>query len=184
MPGGPRSWFKKGFHQRKNVKDQAGSQGQEQDQRRDDLGKRELSIVTPCSSSDNRDSTEAAAARLDSRLPPVSATVSTGTATPTDADSATSLPAQLWDRAYDDLKREEPEMVDKYEKILSRQLQEGPNSQVPGSQSNTIAQTNSDVKRRQMTQLIHTGLDKTAREAMVKGALARLLKSFCRQAIS
>ncbi len=99
-------------------------------------------------------------------------------------DGGTSLPVQLWDRAYDDLKREEPEVVDKYEKILSRQLQEGPNSQVPGSQPNTIAQTNSDVRRRQMTQLIHAGLDKTAREAMVKGALARLLKSFCRQAIS
>ena len=71
-------------------------------------------------------------------------------------------------------------MVDKYEKILSRQLQEGPNSQVPGSQSNTIAQTNSDVKRRQMTQLIHTGLDKTAREAMVKeclGAAAEVVLS-------
>ena len=168
MPGGPRSWLKKGFHRRKDVKDQAGSQDQGQDQGRDDRDKRDLAVaVTPCLSSDNKGSAEAAAS-LDLRLPSVPAADFAGAATSTDADGATGLPVQLWDRAYDDLKREEPEIVNKYEKILSRQLQEGPNSPVPESQPNTIAQTNPDVRRRQMTQLIHAGLDKTAREATVK----------------
>ena len=169
MPGGPRSWLKKGFHRRKDVKDQAGSQDQGQDQGRDDRDKRDLAVVvTPCSSSDDKGSAEAAAGGLDSRLPSVPATDFAGAATSTDADGATCLPVQLWDRAYDELKREEPGMVDKYEKILSRQLQEGPNSTVPESQPNTIAQANPDVRRRQMIQLIHAGLDKTAREATVK----------------
>ena len=75
---------------------------------------------------------------------------------------------RLWDRAYNDLKREETDLVDVYEKILSRQLQDGPGSAVPESQPNTIAHSNSDARRRQMTQLIHAGLDKTAREATVK----------------
>ena len=157
-----------GFSRREDVKDQAGSQDQGQNLERDDRDKRDLAVaVTPCSSSDNKGSAEAAAS-LDLRLPSVPAADFAGAATSTDADGATGLPVQLWDRAYDDLKREEPEMVNKYEKILSRQLQEGPNSPVPESQPNTIAQTNPDVRRRQMTQLIHAGLDKTAREATVK----------------
>ena len=61
--------------------------------------------------------------------------------------------------------------MDAYEKILSRQLQHGPGSAVPESQPNTIAQNNSDMRRRQMTQIIHAGLDKTAREANVKRSL-------------
>ncbi|KAK4196096.1 vegetative incompatibility protein HET-E-1 [Triangularia verruculosa] len=74
------------------------------------------------------------------------ATDPTDIATSSDADSTTaSLPVRLWDRAYNDLKREETDLVDIYEKILSR--------------------------RHQMIQLIYTGLDKTAREATVKGGL-------------
>ncbi|EGO54027.1 hypothetical protein NEUTE1DRAFT_14704, partial [Neurospora tetrasperma FGSC 2508] len=73
----------------------------------------------------------------------------------------------LWERAYNELKQEEVKLVDAYEKILSRQLQNGSNSMVLESQPNIIAQSNSD-RRRQMTQLINAGLAKTEREAKVK----------------
>jgi hypothetical protein len=62
-------------------------------------------------------------------------------------------------------------LVDAYEKILSRQLQDGPGSAVPESQPNTIARDDSNARRRQMTWLIHAGLDKTEREAKVKEGL-------------
>ncbi|KAK4150587.1 NACHT domain-containing protein [Chaetomidium leptoderma] len=107
-----------------------------------------------------------------SQLPAAPATDSTDTETSIDGDGATaSLPVRLWDRAYNDLKQEERGLVDVYEKILSWQLQDGPGSAVPESQPNTIAQNNSDARRRQMIQLIHAGLDKTSREATVKESL-------------
>ena len=140
-----------------------------------------------CASSYRKDSTEVSAASIDishptkiaaatatsaSQLPAAPATDSTKTETSTDADVATaSLPVRLWDRAYNDLKREETDLVDVYEKILSRQLQDGLGSVVPESQPNTIAQNNSDARRHQMTQLIHVGLNKIAREATVKEGL-------------
>ena len=179
MPRGLRSLIPKSFRRHENAKDREGSQDKEQD----------VTVVTFCASSDHKDSTEVSAASIDishptkvvaaaatattaSQLPIAPATDSTETETSTDADGATaSLPVRLWDRAYDDLRREETDLVDIYEKILSRQLQDGPCSAVPESQPNTIAQNNSDARRRQMTQLIHAGLDKTAREAMVKEGL-------------
>ncbi|KAK1774719.1 vegetative incompatibility protein HET-E-1 [Copromyces sp. CBS 386.78] len=85
-------------------------------------------------------------------------------------DTTTSLPLRLWERAYDELKQEEVKLVDAYEKILSRQLQDGPGSTVPESQPNTIAQ-NTLNRRRQMTQLINAGLAKTEREVNVKESL-------------
>ncbi|KAK3953791.1 hypothetical protein QBC32DRAFT_323246, partial [Pseudoneurospora amorphoporcata] len=91
-------------------------------------------------------------------LPAASATNSTNTETPASADdTTTSLPVRLWDRAYNELKQEEVKLVDAYEKILSRQLQDGPGSIVTESQSNTIAQNTLD-RRRQMTKLINAGL--------------------------
>ncbi|KAK4220598.1 NACHT domain-containing protein [Podospora fimiseda] len=94
---------------------------------------------------------------------------------PTDSahrdSSIASLPVQLWDRAYNDFKREEMELVDSYEKILSRQLQEGLGSKVPKSQLNIIAQDEPDRRRHQMIQLIHSGLDKTESEAKLKDNL-------------
>lgn len=177
MPRGARPFFRKLFHRPDNAKDREGSQGKEQD----------VTVVTSCASSDRKDSTEVSAVSIDiphptkipaatttsvSQLPAAPATDSTDTKTSTDADGATaSLPVRLWDRAYNDLKREEKDLVDAYEKILSRQLQDGPGSAVPESQLNTIAQNNSDARRNQMAQLIQAGLDKTAREATVKEGL-------------
>jgi hypothetical protein len=169
--------FRKRFHLRDNAEDREGSQANEQD----------APVVTFCASSDRKDSAEVSAASVDishptniapvtvtsvPQLPASPATDSTETETSTDADGATSsLPVQLWDRAYNALKQEETDLMDVYEKILSRQLQDGIGSVVPESQPNTIAQNNSDARRHQMTQLIHAGLDKTAREARVKEGL-------------
>ncbi|KAK1783508.1 NACHT domain-containing protein [Copromyces sp. CBS 386.78] len=89
-------------------------------------------------------------------------------------DTTTSLPARLWERAYNELKQEEVKLVDAYEKILSRQLQNGSNSMVLESQPNISAQNNSD-RRRQMIQLINAGLAKTEREAKVKESCGEVM---------
>ncbi|GAB1311528.1 hypothetical protein MFIFM68171_01738 [Madurella fahalii] len=83
-------------------------------------------------------------------------------------NTAASLPVRLWDRAYEDLKREETALVGAYEKILSGQLGDGLGSTVTESQPNTIAQNDPDARRRQMMQIIHAGLEKTEKEASVK----------------
>ena len=64
--------------------------------------------------------------------------------------------------------------MDAYEKILSRQLQNGSNSMVLESQPNIIAQNNSD-RHRQMIQLINAGLAKTEREAKVKESCGEVM---------
>ncbi|KAK3947727.1 hypothetical protein QBC32DRAFT_374079 [Pseudoneurospora amorphoporcata] len=89
-------------------------------------------------------------------------------------DTTTSLSVRLWERTYNELKQEEVKLVDAYEKILSRQLQNSSNSMVLESQPNIIAQNNSD-RRRQMTQLINAGLAKTEREAKVKESCSEVV---------
>jgi hypothetical protein len=93
-------------------------------------------------------------------------------ATSADAYHTASPPKRLWDRAYDDLKDEETALLHAYEKILFCNLHEdGFGSAVTESQPNAIVQYDPDMRRRQMVQLVYTGLDKTAREANVKGNL-------------
>ncbi|KAK3995703.1 hypothetical protein QBC44DRAFT_319239 [Cladorrhinum sp. PSN332] len=137
-----------GFRRHGNLKDRAGSQEQGQDGH--DIPS--VAVVTTPTSQDCED-----------KPPPTPPTDFAG------RDSAiASLPIRLWDRAYNDFKREEMELVDAYEKILSRQLQEGLGSAVPESQPNIIAQDKPDTRRRQMMQLIQSGLAKTEREAKLK----------------
>lgn len=190
MPKQLRS-FLAGFRRHGNAKGRDRLQEQEQDG-----VVRTVAVVSPPASSGSKDGTRVSATSIDisrpaplpeptspQRIPAASSTSSTrllavpatdsaDPKTSADADGATAgLPVRLWDRAYNDLKREETELVDAYEKILSRQLQDGPGSVVPESQPNTVAQNNLDERRHQMTQLVHAGLDKTAREATVKEGL-------------
>ncbi len=187
MPRGLRSLFRKGFRRHGNGKDREGA---EQEQGGSDV--RTVAAVTSPAFPDRKDATQVSSASIHvsrptpvleptptdaiptsaPRLPPAPITDPADIKPTADADgTTTSLPVRLWDRAYNDLEQEEKELVDTYEKILSRQLQDGPGSPVPESQPNTIAQNNSDARRHQMTQLIHAGLDKTAREAKVKEGL-------------
>lgn len=97
------------------------------------------------------------------------ATDPTSVETSEDANNAaTSLSVRLWDRAYDDIKREEAALVGTYEKILSGLLKDGLGSAVTESQPNTIAQNDSDARRCQMTRIIRAGLEKTEKEAKAK----------------
>jgi hypothetical protein len=75
-----------------------------------------------------------------------------------------SLPEQLWDQAYDDLKADEPTLVELYETILSHEL----DSSSKGTKGNVIEQTDQPKRRSQMDRLLNTGLDKTKKLAKVE----------------
>lgn len=96
-----------------------------------------------------------------------------GSPQPSPAGSATcmhsGLRGPLWNQAYDGLKEKEPELVDAYERILSRELSGGEWSSINlESQKNEIEQGSPEKRRSQMMRLIQAGLDRTEKEAEVK----------------
>jgi len=79
-------------------------------------------------------------------------------------------PEQLWDQAYDDLKRDEPKLLDFYEAILSRELDSS-----RGAKENIIDQDR-ERRRSQMDHLLNIGLDKTAKLAKVEKNMGDAIK--------
>jgi len=109
-------------------------------------------------------------------LPP---TVSGAQAAPsaTGAFPLSNIPEQLWDRAYDDLKDDEPIIVEAYEKVLSRELDGNASSSLASeNQRNAIEQANRELRRSQMSRLVKTGLEKTEREAKVKRGIGNAMQ--------
>ncbi|KAI0593459.1 NACHT domain-containing protein [Biscogniauxia sp. FL1348] len=79
---------------------------------------------------------------------------------------------RLWNKAYNDLKNEKLDLVDKYEKLLLREFGEkNSDSADETAQKNEIDQTNSEKRQSQMYQLVQAGLKKTEKEATVKGKI-------------
>ncbi|EXM12786.1 hypothetical protein FOTG_18735 [Fusarium oxysporum f. sp. vasinfectum 25433] len=82
-------------------------------------------------------------------------------------------PEPLWNRAYDALKEEDHELVDTYEKLLSRGLEGDPGSTDLTLQKNDIEQENPAERRSQMTRLVEAGLKKIENEATVKQSIEK-----------
>jgi hypothetical protein len=74
-----------------------------------------------------------------------------------------SPPEQLWDQAYDDIKRENPKLMELYETILSHDL-----GRSNGAEGNVIEQMDRKKRRSQMNRLLKTDLDKTEKLAKVE----------------
>jgi hypothetical protein len=89
--------------------------------------------------------------------------VQTALSAPVDP-TALSGPEQLWDRAYDDLKADEPKLLKLYETILSRELDDSSKE----AKENVIEQRDSVKRRSQMDCLLNAGLDKTQKLAKVE----------------
>ncbi|KAI1402880.1 hypothetical protein F4819DRAFT_260972 [Hypoxylon fuscum] len=73
--------------------------------------------------------------------------------------SGLAVSTSLWDRAYDHLKETEPKTVDKYERILSAQLEDHDydDEEVP---TNAIAQNSTKSRREQMSKVAALGLQR------------------------
>jgi hypothetical protein len=90
---------------------------------------------------------------------------------------APNRPEQLWDLAYDDLKADEPALVEAYEKILSRELSENVSKfAAPELQDNAIEQNDPVTRRSQMSQLVKNGLKKTEKMADAKQGIGEAMK--------
>jgi N-terminal domain of NWD NACHT-NTPase len=103
--------------------------------------------------------------------PPDSAPLMSQTALSTTRSATpTSLPEQLWNRAYDELKNDHGQLLLGYEKILSQELDGVDWNTVSESSlvETMIEEENLAERKSQMTQLIRTGLEKTETEANVK----------------
>jgi hypothetical protein len=82
-----------------------------------------------------------------------------------------SLDVQLWNRAYNDLKREEPGLVDAYERLLSHEFWGDSGSRDLTAQENEIEQEDLKKRQDQMSRLVAAGLKKIEREARVKDTI-------------
>ena len=98
-------------------------------------------------------------------LLPQTALSTTGSASPTG-----SLPEQLWDKAYDELKKDHGELLLGYETILSQELNGVDWNIISESQlvEAMIEEKNPVERKSQMARLVRAGLEKTETEANVK----------------
>ena len=98
------------------------------------------------------------------------------TAPPVPTASTTS-PERLWDQAYDSLKDDQPKLVKAYEKFLSCKLDENASSSIASkSPESAIEQTDSEIRRSQMRQLVQAGLKKTEAEAKLKQDIGNVMQ--------
>jgi hypothetical protein len=114
--------------------------------------------------------------RLKAKLGEASSTSITphAPATPDPGAPPPSLPEQLWNQAYDQVKTGDSSTVDTYEKILSARLSQkdadpadSSHSADLASQQNAIEQ-DPDKRWKQMCQLVQDGLHRTEKNTNVK----------------
>jgi hypothetical protein len=109
--------------------------------------------------------------------PPLTAFDAQPTTSDTVPFTSSDLPVRLWNLAYDELKAVEDKLVDAYERILSRELNENASTSLASEdQRNAIEQANPEMRRSQMKELIETGLKKTEKEAKVKQGIGNAMQ--------
>lgn len=79
-----------------------------------------------------------------------------------------TLQKRLWNEAYDQVKENEPKVVDRFEELVSAELRRNKaESSAPESTENEIKDT-WETRSLQMQQLVRDGLDRTRKEASIK----------------
>lgn len=95
-------------------------------------------------------------------------------ATPDPAAPPPSLPEQLWNQAYDQVKTGDSSTVDTYEKILSARLSQKDEDPADSSHSADLASQQNAIEQdpgkrwKQMCQLVQDGLHRTEKDTNVK----------------
>ncbi|GAO16804.1 hypothetical protein UVI_02053450 [Ustilaginoidea virens] len=85
-----------------------------------------------------------------------------------------SLPEQIWRRAYDALKKDEPSCVKEYGKVLQKAQGGLKNWDIP-KQIQKLAQSKSDEVRK-MWMMIYAGMERSKKIAGAKGSLSSVVK--------
>lgn len=93
-------------------------------------------------------------------------------------EKVTRMQVEVFDQAYDEVKKDEPGIVDAYEKILSGQLSSGvAATDVEGDPDNIIEKT-AAMRRDQMKKLVDEGLVRTEKVAAVKENINKVIEPF------
>lgn len=84
---------------------------------------------------------------------------------------------EVWNEAYNDLKEDEPGIVDAYERILSSQLETNtPVTEIEGCPENLIKTTSE--RQYQLKRLIEEGQARRERAAVIKGKINNVVEPF------
>ncbi|RBR08934.1 uncharacterized protein FIESC28_10114 [Fusarium coffeatum] len=94
---------------------------------------------------------------------------------PRDQDTCLSLSEKLWTKAYDGLKEKESDLVQEYEKILSKVQEEWTETATP-SEIDSLQHCKND-KARQMWKLVYAGLERTKRQAEYKETASSFMEA-------
>ncbi|PNP53257.1 hypothetical protein FNYG_15766 [Fusarium nygamai] len=133
------------------------------------------SLLTP-SSTPSRPASQSSTPPTSQPSPPPS--------TNSDTPPLSSLQERLWNQAYDEVKANEPKLVEAYEQILSAELCRNDSPSVASRPTeNEIGRTR-ETRYRQMQQLVQEGLDRTQKAASIKrgidGGLQAVQGGTCR----
>ncbi|KAI1457056.1 WD40 repeat-like protein [Annulohypoxylon moriforme] len=91
-----------------------------------------------------------------------------------EASEQPKLQERLWNKAYDDLRSEQPKLVDAYEKLLSSKLRSMDSSST--DEANEINQTDWGKRQFQMNTLVKAGLEKNQKAATVEKRVQGVLQ--------
>lgn len=85
-------------------------------------------------------------------------------------------PQELWDEAYDDLKAEEPKLMQMYEVILSNKLNDPNFDHNPAENKANVIAAAGDERRAQMLAIIQTGQTKIKTEVHIKESVGQVME--------
>lgn len=91
-------------------------------------------------------------------------------------EAGLTLPENLWDQAYNEIKQSDPKLMQLYETILSNKLKDDNfDPSQNGIEENVIDQLDLGVRRDQMRQLIKMGQDRTELESQIKSGIKQVI---------
>ncbi|OBS17519.1 hypothetical protein FPOA_12011 [Fusarium poae] len=100
---------------------------------------------------------------------------------PTSTDAETSplpsLPERIWNQAYDELKENEPKLVEAYEKILSVKLHGNDRSSVACESTENEIKGTRETRCRQMQRLVQEGLGRTQNRGSINRGIGKGLQA-------
>jgi len=86
------------------------------------------------------------------------------------------IPRRIWDKAYNNLKRSEPKLVNAYKVVLSHEPEEdGSSSEGSRLKENFIEQADNDKRWSRMDQIVQNGLKDTEKESKIRQVIGKAL---------
>jgi hypothetical protein len=88
-----------------------------------------------------------------------------------------SLQEKIWNKTYDELRANEPKVVDAFEKIVSAELRRDETSAKSADRVTNDVTTNREARLHQMRQFVQNGIDRTKKEASIKQGIDDVLQA-------